>query len=235
VDGVSLGHIREFTGDVIGNFKALFRGGGAPDSKEAGAAADVFIFTCVTTIELPLMRSYIETVVVGSKVAVAWNLELDTLRGDLGLPGWPPKTLHLEFLSQLKPAFYVRPRDYSKSVSIAPFIINYSGALFREYPGPWQVGRGSRAGAAGQLRMCARHENEVKQQEWAGPSCSVPLDPLPLSVLPDPTPGPGAGDAQAGRRRVRVHRRGQRALQPGGCQGGADGSHGAQHGGRGQL
>ncbi len=30
-------------------------------------------------------------------------------------------------------------RDYSKSVSVAPFIVNYSGALFREYPGPWQV------------------------------------------------------------------------------------------------
>ncbi len=25
-----------------------------------------------------------------------------------------------------------------QSVAVAPFIINYSGILFREYPGPWQ-------------------------------------------------------------------------------------------------
>lgn len=43
------------------------------------------------------------------------------------------------FLSKLRPVFFLRPRDYSKSVAVAPFIINYSGALFREYPGPWQV------------------------------------------------------------------------------------------------
>ncbi len=26
-----------------------------------------------------------------------------------------------------------------QTVNQAPFLINYSGALFREYPGPWQV------------------------------------------------------------------------------------------------
>ena len=68
-----------------------------------------------------------------------WNLELDTLRGDLGIVPYPSKDLHYRFLSTFRPVFYLRPRDYSKSVSVAPFLLNYSGALFREYPGPWQV------------------------------------------------------------------------------------------------
>ena len=68
-----------------------------------------------------------------------WNCELDTLRGDLGMFGFPSKSLQYDFLSRCKPVFYLRQRDYSKTVSIAPFIVNYSGCLFREYPGPWQV------------------------------------------------------------------------------------------------
>jgi hypothetical protein len=165
--------------------------------------------------------------VAKGKPVVTWNIELDTLRGDLGLVSFPPKDLQYRsahmtcscscshslqpqlqlqpqphcvqlaartlcscvvrrapvgagfsllvgilwvnqrqsrcagsarcrwwqwsdadlclvfmcrFLSKLRPVFYLRPRDYSKSVAVAPFIINYSGALFREYPGPWQVG-----------------------------------------------------------------------------------------------
>ena len=68
-----------------------------------------------------------------------FNLELDTVRGDLGLPPNPPKELHYRFLSAVRPVFFLRQRDYSKSMAVAPFIVNYSGALFREYPGPWQV------------------------------------------------------------------------------------------------
>eukprot|EP00798_Chlamydomonas_sp_ICE-L_P008022 gene8022-1252_t len=53
--------------------------------------------------------------------------------------GLPPKSLQYEFLCKLLPVFFLRPRDYSKSVPVAPFIVNYSGAMFREFPGPWQV------------------------------------------------------------------------------------------------
>jgi hypothetical protein len=193
--------MKEFTGDVIGGIKAMFGGGGAPDSKPAAQAADVFIFTCLTTVELPLMRSYIADNAGGAKVAVAWNLELDTLRGDLGLPGWPPKSLHFEFLSQMKPAFYLRPRDYSKSVSVAPFIINYSGALFREYPGPWQVRRAARRGAARRALVraaafAAQRAALGRPQLPAPPRRSAQLlrPPVPRSPAPPPpcpaTPAP---------------------------------------------
>ena len=72
---------------------------------------------------------------------VLWNLQLDTLRSDLGLPAFPGKAVHYEFLSKFLPVFYLRQRDYSKTIPDPPYTLNYSGALFREFPGPWQVMR----------------------------------------------------------------------------------------------
>jgi len=113
---------------------------GASDPKEDPGArdADVFIVCNASTIELPAVERY-AAVIAKDRPVILWNLELDTLRGDLGLFGFPKKDLQYTFLSGFKPVFYLRPRDYSKSVNVSPFIINYSGALFREYPGPWQV------------------------------------------------------------------------------------------------
>eukprot|EP00879_Flechtneria_rotunda_P021558 GHRR01022721.1.p1 GENE.GHRR01022721.1~~GHRR01022721.1.p1 ORF type:complete len:234 (+),score=58.01 GHRR01022721.1:76-777(+) len=135
---VSLGHLKEHKqGDLLTGFQSLFAGN-APDSAAAGTAADLYIVTNITGVELPAFEEYVSEV-AEDKPVVTWNLELDTLRGDLGLLGYPPKNLQYRFLSRIRPVFFLRTRDYSKSVSVAPFIINYSGALFREYPGPWQV------------------------------------------------------------------------------------------------
>ncbi|KAK9809712.1 hypothetical protein WJX73_008906 [Symbiochloris irregularis] len=76
--------------------------------------------------------------VVTMGALVLWNLELDTLRSDLGLFGFPSKDLQYRFLSTFKPVFYIRPREYSKSIAAPPYVVNYSGCLFRSYPGPWQ-------------------------------------------------------------------------------------------------
>ena len=105
---------------------------------ESSETPGLYIVLNCSTAELPAVEEYVNH--FGKDIPVViFNLETDTLRADLGLLGFPPKDLHYRFLAQFLPVFYIRTRDYSKSVSVAPFILNYSGALFRMYPGPWQV------------------------------------------------------------------------------------------------
>ncbi|KAI3429268.1 hypothetical protein D9Q98_005365 [Chlorella vulgaris] len=139
-DGVTMGHFREGRPSLIAKFDSILWG---PQSKNEGPQAaaekaDIFIAINASTVELEDLELYCNGT-AKERVVVAWNMELDTLRSDLGLLGFPSKDLQHRFLSTFKPVFYIRQRDYSKSVAVAPFIINYSGALFREYPGPWQV------------------------------------------------------------------------------------------------
>jgi len=101
--------------------------------------SDLVLVVNCSAVELPYIREAVEGGKWGKdKPVVLVNLELDTLRADLGLPSFPPKALHYEFLSTFKPVFYIRARDYSKTLPKAPFQFNYSGAVFRKYPGPWE-------------------------------------------------------------------------------------------------
>lgn len=109
---------------------------GAPQKEKP--KADLYFIINLTTRQLTEVEAFVNGQSEGKPV-VLFNDELDTLRGDLGLPFFPGKDMHFRFLSQFKPIFYLRNRGYSKSINVAPFLINYSGALFREYPAPWQV------------------------------------------------------------------------------------------------
>ena len=139
--GVTMGHLREAA--PPGGLAGLARmfGGGADAAAETPKPppADVYIAVNASTIELPDAEAYFGAVEAGGAAFVFFNMELDTLRADLGLFGFPPKALQHRFLSRITPAFYVRPRDYAQTVPVPPYLINYSGALFREFPGPWQV------------------------------------------------------------------------------------------------
>ena len=98
---------------------------------------DVYIILVCSAQELPQIESLYDQ--EPDKTIILMNLKLDVLRGDLGLPAFPPKDLQYRFLSRILPVYYLRVRSYSKSLSKPPFIINYQGALFRTYPGDWQT------------------------------------------------------------------------------------------------
>uniref|UniRef100_A0A7S2FWU4 DUF1995 domain-containing protein n=1 Tax=Florenciella parvula TaxID=236787 RepID=A0A7S2FWU4_9STRA len=98
--------------------------------------ADMYICLVFSAQELPDLEAL--HMADPSKPLVMMNLKLDTLRGDLGLPAFPPKDLQYRFLSQVLPVYYLRTRTYSKSITKPPFLVNYQGALFRAFPGGWQ-------------------------------------------------------------------------------------------------
>ncbi|CAM6105158.1 unnamed protein product [Calypogeia fissa] len=131
--------VRGAARDLLGQIKGFFDFDFEEDtSGEDTFVPDVYLVIGATTNELPNVKEYIDYFAKDRPV-VLFNLETDTLRADLGLFGFPSKDVHYKFLSQFQPVFYIRTRDYSKSVPVAPFLLNYSGALFRQYPGSWQV------------------------------------------------------------------------------------------------
>lgn len=98
---------------------------------------DMFVVLGVSCQELPDVERMVEK--AGDRPVILFNLKLDTARGDLGLPAFPRKGLHFRFLSRVLPVYYLRTRTYSRSIARAPFVVNYSGALYRVYPGAYQV------------------------------------------------------------------------------------------------
>ncbi|KAG0453833.1 hypothetical protein HPP92_025137 [Vanilla planifolia] len=145
MNGITLGSLDDVpSGPVRSVFKSLRRvldfdfSADDEGNWRSNEPPSLFLFINCSTQDLSVIEKYMEQYAASIPVLL-FNLELDTLRSDLGLWGFPNKDLHYRFLSQFLPVFYVRTREYSKTIPVAPFLVNYSGALFRQYPGPWQV------------------------------------------------------------------------------------------------
>lgn len=110
---------------------------GRKGSVQAIEDADVYILLGLSAQELPDAEELTE--IDGDKTIIFFNLKLDILRGDLGAPAFPPKEFQDRFLSQVKPVYYLRTRQYSRSTPNPPFLVNFQGCLFRSYPGEFQT------------------------------------------------------------------------------------------------
>lgn len=116
-------------------FISLF--GGSDEMVKPIEGVDFYVVIVASAQELPDIEKLQES--DPNAIIVMYNLKLDTLRGDLGNPAFPPKDLHDRFLSRVKPVYYLRTRQYSRSVTKPPFVVNYQGCLFRSYPGQFQT------------------------------------------------------------------------------------------------
>ncbi len=94
---------------------------------------------------------------------VFFNLGLDLLRGDLGLPLFPGRDLHHRFLSSIKPAYYLKSRSFATSLRRPPFIINYTGVLYRCYPNGYQSYLDT---GDGKKKLCATTSNRPSNKSF---------------------------------------------------------------------
>lgn len=117
-------------------FMSLF-GGKSGGIIQPIEGVDMYVIIIASAQELPDVEELAE--LAPEAVICFYNLKLDVLRGDLGAPAFPPKDFQDRFLSLVKPVYYLRTRQYSRSTASPPYLVNYQGCLFRSYPGEFQT------------------------------------------------------------------------------------------------
>mmetsp|Transcript_32457 Transcript_32457/g.72142 ORF Transcript_32457/g.72142 Transcript_32457/m.72142 type:complete len:497 (-) Transcript_32457:62-1552(-) len=119
-----------------------------------GPLEDIYVFiVCQEAVDLPIIQQYVEK---ADRIAakqgrvlrhVLFNLNLNKLRTDIEFyrtvtpfrPGLATPEVHFDFLATFRPAYFIRFLKSTLTVLRNPFNIDYSGALYRAFPGPWQV------------------------------------------------------------------------------------------------
>mmetsp|Transcript_3078 Transcript_3078/g.4151 ORF Transcript_3078/g.4151 Transcript_3078/m.4151 type:complete len:373 (-) Transcript_3078:39-1157(-) len=140
--GITLGSIRTVDPDddrfiKPENFLLNLFGNGSGGKVKALPDVDMYVCLTASAQELPDIEELHE--LDPEKTIVMYNMKLDVLRGDLGAPAFPGQDFQDRFLSRVKPIYYLRTRQYSRSTAQRPFLVNFQGCLFRAYPGQFQT------------------------------------------------------------------------------------------------
>lgn len=119
-----------------------------------GPFEDVYVYIITQEAgELPKVRNYVEKAdAVAARQGrvlrhVLFNLNLNKLRSDIQFfktlvpfrVGLATQQVHFDFLATFRNAYHIRFGKYNMSVLRDPYNIDYTGALYHAYPGPWQI------------------------------------------------------------------------------------------------
>lgn len=106
-EGLTMGNLRESRkGAIEGVFGYLAKKDGADivPPGESAKKADLFIVVNASTVELVDIEKYID-VTAKEKPLIIWNMELDTLRSDLGKLSNPIQELFISSIETISSVF----------------------------------------------------------------------------------------------------------------------------------
>jgi len=124
------------------------------DDSWQGPFEDIYIYIMAQEAgELPKIRNYIEKAdAIATRQGrvlrhVLFNLNLNKLRSDIVFfktvapfrPGLATPRVHFDFITTFRNAYFIRFGKYVMTLLRDPYNIEYVGAMYRAFPGPWQI------------------------------------------------------------------------------------------------